>query len=84
MVIEGLFHITIQTEKMIDSCNKNKKDLDWVDLEDKIDKVVIEANFSTKKIDSMKAKQGKQQRKGKNTSLVIIQIRNHTLKSKLR
>lgn len=57
---------------MVDCCNKNNEDLDEIDLEDNINKVAIEANLLAKQIDSMKAKQEKQQKKGRNASSTTI------------
>lgn len=48
IAIEGVLPLAIQTEILIESCSKNKEDLDMTDLEYNIKKVAIEADFSPK------------------------------------
>lgn len=64
--------LAIQVGNQLEFCNKNKDDLDEEDLENNIDKVVIEGNLPPYQIDIMKTTKGKKYKKVKNTGAPIM------------
>lgn len=84
MVIKGISPIAIQSDKLKESYNDKKEDLDGSNLDDNINQVSKVAYLSPKKIESLKDKQGKSNRKNKSSkaSSATIHTRSHTSKIK--
>lgn len=81
MVWEGIVPLVIEAENQTELSNKKKEDMDNKDLEDNIEKVMLEGNFSPKQIQELIAKHGKLHRRGKISSESTMQTRSHMLKS---
>lgn len=78
MVLDGVLPLAIQTKNQMEFSNKKNKDLDEDDLDENIEKVVVEGNLSPKQIDTIKATNGKQTNKGKISNTNTMQTRSHT------
>lgn len=77
-VMERVLPLAIQATHQMEFSNKNKHELDDEDLEKNIDKIALEGDLSPKKIDTIKASQGKKHKKGKNTGVSTMQTRSHS------
>lgn len=84
MVLEEISPIANQLDKLIESCNEQKKDLNWNILDENINQVDKDANLSPKKVDLLKAKLGKSKKKNKSSSVssTTIHTRSYTAKIK--
>lgn len=78
-MFEGIVHLAIETGNPMELTNKKKEY-----LEDNIEKIAVERNLSLKQIQSLSAKYGKQQRRGRITSGTTMLIKSHTSKPTLK
>lgn len=84
MVLEGISPLAIQSDKLLESCNEKKKNMDGNNLDDNITQIAQDVDLSPMQMEVLNSKQGKQTKKNKGSSATSATIctRSHTAKIK--